>query len=211
MNKKIRATIYVGVILWIVAFFQIITTKYMVNETGITQAFARNQMTISRSTVELKANLGKKTIDKKVMQSVFGEDTFITVQNKSGQNYAHVTAGENGTISDLSQIYATMQELCRKSKVTDYELSIAVTGELSGKMTKDEKDALCSSLEKAMGAVRVRTIHEDGYYVSYGYTPGLEDSIVSGGIRSNLTIALTYDEDNNKTKVTMGSPLLSNF
>lgn len=211
MNKKVRATIYVGVILWIVAFFQIITTKYMVNEAGITQAFARNQMTISRSTVELKANLGKKTIDKKIIQSVFGEDTFVTVQNKCGQNYAHVTASENGTLSDLSQVYTMMQTLCQKSNVTDYELSIVVTGEMDGEITENEKDALCSSLEKAMGAVRVRTIHEDAYYVAYGYTPGLEDSIVSAGIRSNLTIALTYDEDNNKTKVTMGSPLLSDF
>ncbi len=47
MNKKVRAAIYVGVILWIVAFFQIVTTKYMVNEEGITQEFAINQITIN--------------------------------------------------------------------------------------------------------------------------------------------------------------------
>ncbi|MBP3702198.1 MAG: YwmB family TATA-box binding protein [Lachnospiraceae bacterium] len=211
MNKKVRAAIYVGVILWIVAFFQIVTTKYMVNEAGITQAFARNQMTINRSTVELKANLGTKTLDKEVMTSIFGENTFVTVQNKNGQNFAHVQASENSDLSDISEVYATMQKLCEKSKVTDYELSISVSGAINGEMTKAEKDTLCNSMEKAMGAARVRTIDEDGYYVSYSYTPGLEGNIISGGLRSNLTIALTYDSETNKTKVIMGSPLLSNF
>ena len=217
MNNKVKATIYAGIILWVVAFFQIITTNYMVNQDGMTQAFARNQLMITQSTVELRANLGQRHFNEATIHKVLSSKEnsegriFIGEQEKNGQNYGHIRVKEDGDMSKLTQLHDKLSSLSKKSQLEEYEIQISVEGKMAGELTEEEKEKLCKSMQRTLGAVQVQKIDEDGYYVCYGYAPALGESVTSNGRRSNVTIALTYDDENDETNIIMGSPLISEF
>ena len=211
MNGKIRAAIYGAITLWIVAFFQIISARYMVTDTGITQAFVRNQLVITRSSVELKANLGQKTMDESVVRKLIPGEVLITSRNENGQNYAHVQASQEEQVESLLSVRATLEKLCENSRLHDYELAACVEGKVAGCLDSQGKASIGDSFFRLMGAVKTGQRQTDGYQIFYGYSPGLGEGWSQDGTRTNLTIVITYDEDHACTRVYMGTPFLTEF
>ena len=87
-----------------------------------------------------------------------------------------------------------------------------VVGSVDGKLSESERAGLVRKLFGEFGGVAVsdgsESIFSD-YYVAYGYTTGIKNSRKIGGRRINLNVAISYDEEKNKTKIYMGSPLIN--
>ena len=87
-----------------------------------------------------------------------------------------------------------------------------VVGSVDGKLSESERVELAGKLFGEFGGAAVADSLENifsDYYVAYGYTTGIKESRNVGGKRINLNVAISYDEEKNKTKIYMGSPLIN--
>ena len=53
MNKKVKATICIVALLWVVAFVQIGITKFLYKDGTISYAFVRNQLVVDLSLIHI--------------------------------------------------------------------------------------------------------------------------------------------------------------
>ncbi len=54
MRRKIKIMIYAACVLWIVVFAQILITRVYVQRNDVTQAFARNQLVVEKSSTQIR-------------------------------------------------------------------------------------------------------------------------------------------------------------
>lgn len=83
-----------------------------------------------------------------------------------------------------------------------------ITGRIDGELAKPQKNLLLRKMFEAAGAGNLEGINNENLVSYSGYTPDIEDYIVAGGKKVNLNIALRYHENEQKTYVYIGSPLL---
>ena len=87
-----------------------------------------------------------------------------------------------------------------------------VVGELDGKLDSGEREKLVAELFKTLGGGIVlsptQTLWGDTY-VAYGYTIGIKNRKKVNGRAINLNVALSYDEERNRTRVILGTPLIN--
>jgi hypothetical protein len=145
MSKKIKTMIYFVSILWIVVFAQVIITKIYVKNNDVTQAFARNQLTIFE---------------------------------------------QSGELSEISQDGGWMM------------------GKMAGKLSEEEKEKLADTLFAYEGGKSLFQNENGQYYVAYGYTNGIDILKKVNGKTINMNLAITYDEQEDKTMVYFGVPVL---
>ena len=50
---------------------------------------------------------------------------------------------------------------------------------------------------------------DDSIYTVYGYCGKIEEYVVFGSTKTNINVAITYDEQNNLTRVYMATPIIS--
>lgn len=83
----------------------------------------------------------------------------------------------------------------------------------AGKLSNSEMEKTAESLFRTMGGATVmnhRESGENGYYIAYGYTNGLDTCKKINGHKINMNVAIRYDETKGRTCVTMGTPLINN-
>lgn len=209
LNKKLKAAIYIGSILWIVAFVQIGMNALLYSDSNISQAFARNQLEAVGSSVELKVNLGKQTIDKKAWKEEFGKEQEIKVSKTKDGNYLHVKVDTNVDIKSMYEKKERIRSFLDKNNLQEYELATLVECRYKGKMTDEKKKELVQRLFKQCGALTINTKESDDYFVAYGYTLGERDSVTVNGKKVNVNIAINYDEKEGVSHIYIGTPLLN--
>lgn len=85
-------------------------------------------------------------------------------------------------------------------------------GTIPGRLSVDNMQDLAQDMFRQMGGVEVMASSEsddNGYFVAYGYTRGLDTKKKVNGRDINLNIAMSYDEEKNITRVVMGTPLIN--
>ena len=85
-------------------------------------------------------------------------------------------------------------------------------GTVAGRLSVESMQELAQDMFRQMGGVEVMSSSgsgEDGYFVAYGYTRGLETKKKVNGKDINLNVAMSYDEEQNVTRVVMGTPLIN--
>lgn len=102
-----------------------------------------------------------------------------------------VIEGENTKIGDL----------CREGG--------CVMGKIPGKLTLEEKKKIADSIFGYEGGSRIFEQEESGYYVTYGYTNGINMIRRVNGKAINMNIAITYDENEDKSLVYFGVPFIT--
>lgn len=84
-----------------------------------------------------------------------------------------------------------------------------IQGELSGKLSDEERQALAKRIFGMEGGMSRMEQTTKDYYVAYGYSQGIPFNKKVNGTRFNMNVAITYDEIENKTVVSLGVPLLN--
>lgn len=201
MNKKVKATICIVALLWVVAFVQIGITKFLYKDGTISYAFVRNQLVVDDTKTELKVNLGDKTINVPVWKETFGSDTSVKITNVGTEHFLHVELEGNRK--------EELKSFLQKNGFDEYELYTQTACHSNGKLTEEKKKQIVQQILKESAAYEVRTISTQDWYSVYGYTAGEEDVVNVNGRRVNLNIAITYDEEKGENHIYVGSPLLS--
>lgn len=111
----------------------------------------------------------------------------------------------NGVIEYKKKIESCVKKL----KVTDYQSIMKFTGTYPGKMSTKKRDENISKLLKCLQAKKVDTIESKEYYALYAYTGLVDDYITAGGKKININVAVTYNEEKDKTEICLATPVLN--
>ena len=208
-SKKIKVVIYIGVLLWVIAFVQMGMTRFLYNDINISQAYARNQMELINSSIEIKANLEDKTIDRKAWKKEYGKTLTAKTITIHHTNYLHAKNKKNMSIRDIQYAKEKLSYFLHQYRIQDYELITLTECRYDGEMTSEEKQDLIRRLFRYAGAMTVSTSENDGYFTAYGYTLGEEDSILTDGKKTNINIVIRYDEKSDTSSILIGTPYIN--
>lgn len=86
--------------------------------------------------------------------------------------------------------------------------SIRVQGNYTGELSMEEKDVIVMELLQSLKADIVAE-HRQDTYVVYAYTPKLTEYKEVGKDKVNLTIAVSYNEEQDTTEMILATPLLN--
>lgn len=85
-------------------------------------------------------------------------------------------------------------------------------GVISGKLGQEEKYKLAQDIFRDFGGEVVMSSvgeQDENYFVAYGYTRGGKKNKNVNGRAVNLTVAISYDEGEDKTHIVLGTPLIN--
>ncbi len=82
-------------------------------------------------------------------------------------------------------------------------------GSIEGELNNTEKNNITDEIMKKLEAKVVTGNRDDSIYTVYGYCGKIEEYVVFGSTKTNINVAITYDEQNNLTRVYMATPIIS--
>ncbi|HEU4964754.1 MAG TPA: YwmB family TATA-box binding protein [Bacilli bacterium] len=89
------------------------------------------------------------------------------------------------------------------------QISTCIKGLLADKMEDGETNALISDVLAKVSAKEIEGVRSDLVSSVSGYSPQTKDYIVTNGNKMNLQVAVHYDEQKGKTRVLVGSPIVT--
>lgn len=117
--------------------------------------------------------------------------------------------------TDFVQAFARNQltvDMVNQDRANIQEGNTCLEGYVPGRLGTEEREKLATELFQTMGGTPVM-VHsenaEDAYYVAYGYTTGLAYYKKVNGHRINLNVAVCFEEEKDRTRVIMGTPIIN--
>lgn len=92
------------------------------------------------------------------------------------------------------------------------EDNTCLEGYVAGRLDEAECERLAGSLFRTMGGGIVMDSAaeaDSSYYTAYGYTNGFSSFRKINGRRINLNVAMRYNEEKDRTDVTIGTPIIN--
>ena len=93
--------------------------------------------------------------------------------------------------------------------VDQKQITMRFDGTYDGTRTSEEKKRIAELLVNELHGEIALDYEEGGLYTVYAYTGLINEYIVSLGSKVNIQVAITYDEGNDKTIVTLATPILN--
>ncbi len=112
---------------------------------------------------------------------------------------------------DVTQAFARNQLVVEESSTQVEDICQKgglLKGSISGKLTQEQKQRIVKSMFGQEGGTCLYEKETDGYYVAYGFTGGIPLRKQVGGMNINMNIAITYDENEDKSIVYFGVPVI---
>lgn len=139
---------------------------------------------------------------------------FVTISHKSEQKttFRHFILLElkmNENFSDVIKDKKILEKQVKRLKVNNYQSVIKFTGSYKGTLTEEQQNRKVKKLLESLQAKKVDSIKSSAYYTVYAYTGLVDDYIKANGKRININIAITYNEEEDKTEICMATPILN--
>ncbi len=88
------------------------------------------------------------------------------------------------------------------------DVTLTLKGNISGNLSIDEKDAITDDIIENLGAEIVTQRRASDIYTVYAYSEGIDDYVVNGTSKTNVNIAVSYNELMNETNIYMATPII---
>lgn len=140
--------------------------------------------------------------------------TFITTENVQGESNVYQvnqylkTEIQIDNSLESAFYYKDMVTLLMDRYAQDAQTTIHVNGEYSGELSTEQKDVITMELLEQLDA-KIVAEHRQDTYVVYAYTSKIEEYKKVGKDKVNLTIAISYNEQENCTNIMLATPLLN--
>lgn len=113
------------------------------------------------------------------------------------------------SISSIERYRKLLEESLDKLGIGQRQVTVLYEGFALGLMDKAEKEHMASLIVKELqGEVAFDYQQGDGYTV-YAYTGLIDEYIETVGYKINIQIAMTYDEQSDRTKVYLATPIIN--
>lgn len=132
------------------------------------------------------------------------EDTVIKTKH-----YIIVRLNILETIQSIDKYRDILENSLKELGVTEKQVTIQYEGSFQGALSKDEKRRMASLLVEELQGEIALEYEEGSSYTVYAYTGMINEYINSMGCKMNIQIALTYDEESDKTRIYLATPLIN--
>lgn len=102
-----------------------------------------------------------------------------------------------------------IEETLKEIKVAYYQTTMGFSGFYDGKISLDEMNKISNGLINNLEATIVSENREDTLFTIYAYTGLIDEYITTAGRKVNINIAITYNEETDKTEIYLATPIIN--
>ena len=138
----------------------------------------------------------------------------ITTESRKNENeisFRHVLQVEIEFDNSLESAFY-YKDLLRKafeSLGVNPDISVHLKGEMDGSLSMSQKNIISDNIIESSGGRIVTERRSDSLFTVYAYTDKIDDYVLNGSLKTNLNVAITYDEENDITEVYMATPFMN--
>ena len=141
-------------------------------------------------------------------ESVNGSVTIKAITQEPQTQYVYVNITVYNNI-DCAVSYRELMEGMFDAMGIQGNVNMNLVGSLEGALNSTEKNELADGLLDRLGAKVVTENRDNDIFTIYAYSKGAGSYITIGGNKINMNIAIGYDEEQDRTKVYLASPINS--
>lgn len=141
-------------------------------------------------------------------ESVNGSVTIKAITQEPQTQYVYVNITVYNNI-DCAVSYRELVEGMFDAMGIQGNVNMNLVGSLEGALNSTEKNELADGLLDRLGAKVVTENRDNDIFTIYAYSKGAGSYITIGGNKINMNIAIGYDEEQDRTKVYLASPINS--
>ena len=141
-------------------------------------------------------------------ESVNGSVTIKAITQEPQAQYVYVNITVYNNI-DCAVSYRELVEGMFDAMGIQGNVNMNLVGSLEGALNSTEKNELADGLLDRLGAKVVTENRDNDIFTIYAYSKGAGSYITIGGNKINMNIAIGYDEEQDRTKVYLASPINS--
>lgn len=125
------------------------------------------------------------------------------------KNYIIVRLKIKESIKSLEKYRKLLENVFKNLGIEEKQVTVQYEGYISKNMTADEKEDMARSLIKELQGEIAFDYWQENSYTVYAYTGLIDEYIESAGCKINIQIAMTYDEQTEKTKIYLATPIIN--
>ena len=141
-------------------------------------------------------------------ESVNGSVTIKAITQEPQAQYVYVNITVYNNI-DCAVSYRELVEGMFDAMGIQGNVNMNLVGSIEGTLNSTEKNELADGLLDRLDAKVVAENRDSDIFTIYAYSKGAGSYITIGGSKINMNIAIGYDEEQNRTKVYLASPVNS--
>ena len=141
-------------------------------------------------------------------ESVNGSVTIKAITQEPQTQYVYVNITVYNNI-DCAVSYRELVEGMFDAMGIQGNVNMNLVGSIEGTLNSTEKNELVDGLLDRLGAKVVAENRDSDIFTIYAYSKGAGSYITIGGNKINMNIAIGYDEEQDRTKVYLASPINS--
>ena len=172
-----------------------------VNTTVLSKESVNGNVTIKAITQEQQGTDNTATEDEQAYDST-------TESGLAANQYVYVNITVNNDM-DCASSYRELVEGVFDAMGIQGNVNMNLVGSLEGALNNIEKNELADGLLDRLDAKVVAENRDSDIFTIYAYSKGAGSYITIGGSKINMNIAIGYDEEQNRTKVYLASPVNS--
>ena len=172
-----------------------------VNTTVLSKNSVNGSVTIKAITQEQQGTDNTATEDEQAYDST-------TESGLAANQYVYVNIIVNNDM-DCASSYRELVEGVFDAMGIQGNVNMNLVGSLEGALNSTEKNELADGLLDRLDAKVVAENRDSDIFTIYAYSKGAGSYITIGGSKINMNIAIGYDEEQNRTKVYLASPVNS--
>jgi hypothetical protein len=85
---------------------------------------------------------------------------------------------------------------------------LSLKGSVQGTLSNDKKNEICENIIEQLDGELVIGGENDEIYTVYAYTENIDKYVLSGSVKSNINIMVTYDRENDISWIQVGVPII---
>ena len=172
-----------------------------VNTTVLSKNSVNGSVTIKAITQEQQGTDNTATEDEQAYDST-------TESGLAANQYVYVNITVNNDM-DCASSYRELVEGVFDAMGIQGNVNMNLVGSLEGALNNIEKNELADGLLDRLDAKVVTENRDNDIFTIYAYSKGAGSYITIGGNKINMNIAIGYDEEQDRTKVYLASPINS--
>ena len=138
----------------------------------------------------------------------------ISIEDSKGDtlkinHYILVRLKIKRSIHEIERYKNLLKNTLDQLGINEKQVNMQYFGTHDGKLSQEEKKKIVSDIINDLQGKVALEFNEDETYTVYGYSGHINEYIVSLGSRVNIHIVVTYDQELDKTKLYLASPIIN--
>lgn len=133
----------------------------------------------------------------------------IKVISVDQKHYIIVRLSIQEGIAGIDKYKSTLETAFKNLKVKDMQVTLKYEGNQEGDLTSAQKHEVAQLLVDELQGEIALEYDEGDMYTVYAYTGLLKEYVTTMDTKINIQIAISYNEINNKTRITLATPIIS--